>query len=195
MDNQITFKQYRNVDLIIFSVVTAVFELVATFATSKWFPGQPMAISITLAMILIAMHRWSAYAVIIAAVGGAAFCVASSASLEQFLIYCVGNSFAIFSLIYFRFLGKERVKNNFLLTLAFSASAYVFVALGRWLISLCFGSGFSELVGFLASDILSLLFAVILLWVFRGVDGLVEDQKAYLFRLERQKHENGSDDF
>ena len=53
MDNRITFKQYRNVDLFIFSLITAVGEGVATFATSRWFVGQPMAISITLAMILI----------------------------------------------------------------------------------------------------------------------------------------------
>lgn len=194
MNNQITFKQYRNVDLLIFSALTALFEAIATFATSRWFAAQPVAISITLTMILIAMHRWSAYAAIIAAAGGAAFCLASSASAEQFLIYCLGNAFALLSLVYFKFLGKEKVKSTFLLTLAFSASAYVFVCLGRWLISLCFGGGLSELVGFLTSDIISLLFAVVLLWVFRGVDGLIEDQKAYVLRLDRQRRESGSDD-
>jgi len=190
-----TFKQYRNVDLLIFSVLTAVFEAIAATATSKWFPGQPMAITITLAMILISMHRWSGYAAVIAVVSGASFCIASSASAEQFLIYCGGNIFALVSLVYFKLLTKTRVKKSFLLTLAFSATAYVAVALGRWLISLPFGTGAAELIGFLSSDILSLLFAVMILWVCRGIDGLVEDQKAYLFRLERErKGENSSSD-
>ena len=187
MDNQITFKQYRNIDLGIFCVLTAVFELIATFATSKWFPGQPMAISITLAMILIAMHRWSGFAAVIAVVGGAVFCLASSGSPEQFLIYCGGNVFALVSLIFFKLLTTSRVRESFLLVIAFSSTAYVAMALGRWLLSLPFGAGFAELVGFLVSDILSLLFAVLILWSCRAVDGLIEDQKAYLFRLERER--------
>ena len=187
MDNQITFKQYRNIDLGIFCVLTAVFELIATFATSKWFPGQPMAISITLALILITMHRWNLYAVAVAVAGGVAFCIASSASVEHFLIYCGGNLFALVSLVFFRLFGKEAVRKSFLKILLFASSAYVSVAIGRFLLSLPFGAGFSELVGFLTSDVLSLLFAVVILWVCRELDGLVEDQKAYLFRLERQR--------
>ena len=187
MDNRITFKQYRNVDLLIFSVITAVGECIATLASSRWFVGQPMAISITLAMILIAMHRWSGFAAVVAAVGGAVFCIASSASAEQFLIYCGGNIFALISLIYFRLLTKSRVRSSFLLTLAFASTAYAAMALGRWLISLPFGAGWAELVGFLVSDILSLLFAILILWTCRAVDGLVEDQKEYLFRLEKER--------
>ena len=187
MDNRITFKQYRNIDIGILCLLTAVFEVVATLATSKWFAGQPMAISITLALILIAMHRWSAYACIVAVVGGAAFCIASSASAEHFLIYCGGNVFALASLFFFKLFSKEGVKRSFLKTLCFASVAYVFMAFGRFLFSLPFGSGFPELIGFLFSDVLSLLFAVIILWLFKDVDGLVEDQKSYLFRLERQR--------
>ena len=187
MDNRITFKQYRNIDIGILCLLTAVFEVVATLATSKWFAGQPMAISITLAFILIAMHRWSAYASIVAVVGGAAFCIASSASAEHFLIYCGGNVFALASLFFFKLFGKEGVKRSFLKTLCFASVAYVLMAFGRFLFSLPFGSGFPELIGFLFSDVLSLLFAIIILWLFKDVDGLVEDQKSYLFRLERQR--------
>ena len=187
MDNRITFKQYRNIDVGLLCLLTAVFEALATFATSKWFPGQPMAISITLALTLIAMHRWGPYAGSTAVVGGIVFCLVSSASIEHFLIYCVGNAFALTSLVYFRAFGKEGVKRSFLKTLLYASTAYVAVALGRFLASLPFGADFSDLVGFLASDILSLLFAVVILWIFKDIDGLVEDQKAYLFRLEKQR--------
>ena len=67
-------------------------------------------------------------------------------------------------------------------------------AVGRFLVSLIFGGGFSELVGFLASDILSLLFAVVILYVLNGMDGLIEDQKAYLFRLERERQRDRSEE-
>jgi hypothetical protein len=194
MDNRITFKQYRNVDLFIFSLITAIGEGIATFATSRWFVGQPMAISITLAMILIAMHRWSGFAAVIAVVGGATFCLASSASPEQFLIYCGGNVFALVSLVFFKLLTKSRVRESFLLILAYSSAAYLAMALGRWILSLPFDAGFTELVGFLVSDVLSLLFAVLILWSCRSVDGLIEDQKAYLFRLERERQKEAYGD-
>ena len=187
MNNQITFKQYRNIDIGILCIVTAVFEAIATLATSKWFAGQPMAISITLALILISMHRWGAYAGAVAAVGGAAFCIFSSASAEHFLIYCVGNLFALSALLCFKLYGKEAVRRSFLKTLLYAVIAYASVAFGRFLLSLPFGGGFSDLVGFLTSDILSLLFAVVILYVMRGTDGLIEDQKAYLLRLEKQR--------
>ena len=108
--------------------VTALFEAIATLATSKWFAGQPMAISITLALILIAMHRWGPYAATVAVVGGAVFCIASSASPQHFLIYCVGNLFALSSLLYFRLFGKEAVRGSFLKTLLYASSAYVMTA-------------------------------------------------------------------
>lgn len=187
MDNRITFKQYRNIDLGILCVVTVVFEAIATLASSRWFAGQPMAISLTLLLTLIAMHRWGPFAAVIAVVGGAVFCISSSASPEHFLIYCVGNLFALSSLLYFKLFGKESVRRSFFKTLLYASSAYVMTALGRYLSSLPFGGGFAELVGFVASDVLSLLIAVIVLYALRDMDGLIEDQKAYLFRLEKQR--------
>lgn len=185
-----TFKQYRNVDIAIFAVLTAVFETVATYATSKWFPGQPMAISITPALILIVMYRWGALSAVVAAVGGVTFCVASSAAIGNYVAYCLGNMLALVSLFYFKLFGsKDAVRQSFFKTLLFASTSYVAMAVGRWVFSLPFGAAFADLVGFLTSDILSLLFAVIILWIFRGVDGLIEDQKAYLFRLERERKE------
>ena len=190
MDNRITFKQYRNIDIGILCLVTAVFEVMATLATSKWFSGQPMAISITLALILITMYRWGPYAAPVAVVGGAAFCFASTASAEHFLIYCGGNAFALASLVFFKIFGKETIRRSFLKTLLFALVSYVLVACGRFLLSLPFGAGIPDLVGFLFSDVLSLLFTVVILWLLKDVDGLIEDQKSYLLRLERQRAEN-----
>ena len=187
MDNQITFKQYRNIDLAILCGVMALCETVATLATTKWFVGQPMAISVTLLLTLIAMHRWGLYSLPVALVGGAAFCLSSSATAAQFLIYCIGNLFALSSLLYFKLFGKEAVRKSFLKTLLYASSAYMTMALGRFIISLPFGGGLPELIGFLTSDILSLLLAVIVLYALRETDGLIEDQKTYLFRLEKQR--------
>ncbi len=182
-----TFGQYRRMDILIFTVLTAVFECIVTLATAKWFWSQPVAISITLTLVLIVMHRWGAYAALIAAVGGITFCITSGAGVEHYLIYAVGNTFAIVSLIYFKIFGKEQVRKSFFKTLLFATTSYVSVALGRWLISLIFGAGFSELVAFLTTDLITLLFAVVILYAGKGVDGLIEDQKQYVIRVNKEK--------
>jgi len=42
---QITFEQYRSLDLMIWTVITVVFEAITTLATNKWFYAQPVAMS------------------------------------------------------------------------------------------------------------------------------------------------------
>ena len=43
------------------------------------------------------------------------------------------------------------------------------------------------IVTFLTTDIMSLVFAVLVIALFRKTDGMLEDQKAYLLRLDQQK--------
>ena len=106
------------------------------------------------------------------------------------ILRTIGNVFALISLAYFKLFGKEGVRNSFLKTLLFASTSYVAVALGRWLISLFFGAGFKELVGFVSSDVISLVFAVAIIYSCRSVDGLVEDQKKYVLRVNEKKEED-----
>lgn len=59
--NNISFEQYRKIDLTILSVLTVVSEGLVTLATDKWFVGVPFAISTSLLFILITMMRWGVY--------------------------------------------------------------------------------------------------------------------------------------
>ena len=61
--------------------------------------------------------------------------------------------------------------------------------IGRWLISLFFGADLRTLLVYLGTDIISLLFASVLMMLMRKTDGMIEDQKAYLFRLQREREE------
>ncbi len=191
--NQITFKQYRNIDLTIFVVLTIFFEAITTAATSKWFVLQPVALSISLALVCIVMMRWSGWAAILAVAGGVAFCVVSGATFEQYLIYCVGNMMALLALAVIKGLGKETIRNSIPKLLLFGFAAYVGMEFGRWLVSLFFGGDFMALAVYLTTDIMTLVFAEVILILFRKSEGMLEDQKAYLLRLDREKN-GGIDD-
>lgn len=187
--SNLTFKQYRTVDLITFSAILALSEIIATVATKKWFNLQSIAISTTLLFVCIIMMRWSGFAAIPACFGGLVFCIASRANLQQYVIYIVGNCAALLSMLWFKVFKKEGVRKDPLKLILFVITAYLSLQLGRWGVSLCFGAGLKELIGFLTSDVISLLFTAIVMVLMRGVEGMIEDQKAYLFRLERERKE------
>lgn len=185
--NNITFKQYRSIDLFLFGFLLALSEAITTIATNKWFYAQPVAISTTFIFICMVMIRWSGFAAIHACLGGLVFCIASGANPEQYLIYIVGNCFSLLAMVCFKIFTKEQIRKKPVILLAFTVSAYLFMQIGRWFISLFFGGTLQTLLTFITTDSITLLFATLVMALMRGVDGMIEDQKAYLFRVQREK--------
>ena len=91
MKRQITFRQYRAMDLFLFTALLCICETLITFAATRWFPGQPYTLCITPAVTAIVLVRWGPFAAIPAVAGSFAFCVASGATLQQYAIYCIGS--------------------------------------------------------------------------------------------------------
>ena len=185
--SNITFKQYRNIDLFIFSLLLTLSEAITTIATNKWFAAQPVAISTTLIFICIIMMRWGGYAIIPACLGGFVFCVASGASANQYLIYIVGNCAALSAMLWFKVCNKEDIRKSPFKIALFVLTSYATMQIGRWLISLLFACKIETLLVYVSVDIISLLFTVVVMIIMRNTDGMIEDQKSYLFRLQREK--------
>lgn len=185
--NNISFKQYRAIDLIIWLVILSVFESVTVMAASRWFPGELYTLSQTVAVLCIVMMRWGGYAVFHAVAGGLAFCLVQGASAEQFAVYCVGNCFALAAIALYRVIGKEKVRSKYYWTMLFATVAFCGAQLGRWLVSLAFGGTFGSVVTFFLADSLSLVYSIVVVLIARKVDGLFEDQKSYLIRTEAER--------
>ncbi|MCM1164492.1 MAG: hypothetical protein NC299_06160 [Lachnospiraceae bacterium] len=192
--NNISFKQYRAIDLGIMAVILAVVEALTAKAASSWFPMEFYALSPSIAVICIVMMRWGGFAALHAVVGGAAYCLALGASAEQFAVYCVGNCAALVSLVLIKALGKRKIKDSALFTVIFTVLAFVGTELGRGLVSLIFGSPIDSVLRFFATDSLSLVFAVVVVLISRRVDGLFEDQRDYLIRTEAERRRAQSPD-
>ena len=58
------------------------------------------------------------------------------------------------------------------------------------------GKGFGALVDFLTTDILSWVFALVVVWIARRLDGVFEDQISHLVRLksDEEKEKGGKDE-
>lgn len=187
MNKSITFSQYRGIDLTILTVLTVGAEAIVALAASKWFPNELYSLSPMVAMVCILMMRWSAWAVIPAVLSGLAFCAVSGATSAQFLIYGVGNCGALLALIWFAAIGKEAVRKKALMTVLFAVTAFAGAICGRWIIALLLGWEVDVVIDFFLADCLSLVFAVGVTQLSRRIDGLFEDQKAYLIRTEEER--------
>lgn len=187
MKRQLTFSQYRSIDLGIFAAMLLIFEYIIIAAATSWFPAQPYTVSVVAAVTAIVMMRWGPWAAIHAVLGGAVFCFFSGAAPVHYLIYCVGNLAGLLPLLMLRFLGSERVRNDALLSLLFALLTQLFMQLGRAGIALALGHTFESCVAFVTTDALSALFTMVIIWIVRRLDGLFENQKTYLLRLDKER--------
>ena len=186
----ISFKQYKMIDLSFITLLLLISESITTLATTTWFVAQPIAISTTLIFVLIGMMRWSGFGAIYAVVGGLTFAIVSGGGPQQAAIYAIGNLGALLALLVILPVGKEKVRASIPLLILTAAVAYLGMVLGRWLVSLAIYHDPGAIVAFLATDVISLLFAAVIFVLMRGVDGMIEDQKHYLLRLDRERREN-----
>ena len=182
---KISFKQYRAIDLMLIFLAAA--EALIVTASNSWFPDEIYVLSPTVALVCIVMMRWDFFAAIHAVGGGLALCIASGARPEQYLIYCVGNCFALLALLWFKFCGKALIRSKIVFTVLYTVSAFLAVQVGRWLMGLILGGRAEDILSFLTTDSLSLLFAVVVVLLARKLDGVFEDQKSYLFRIQKEK--------
>lgn len=185
--NNISFKQYRIIDLAIWAFILTVFESLTVLAATRWFPGELYMLSQVVAVLCIVMMRWGGYAAVHAVIGGAVFCLISGGNGPQFAVYCIGNCFVLLALFLFKALGKEKVRAGVLWTILFVILAFCGAQVGRWLVSLLLGGSPASIISFFMTDSLSLPYAVVVVLIARRMDGVYEDQKNYLIRTEDER--------
>ena len=186
MNRQISFEQYRAIDLTLFGVILCVSEMLIVNAARFWYPDQLYTVSVVGALVAIVLMRWGPWAGIHAILGGAVFCLASRGTGRQLLIYCAGNLLSLLMLLPLRLLGKEKIRADGFLSVSFGLATLLLMQLGRALTALILGTAFSDCLGFFVTDALSLLFTGVILWVARRLDGIFEDQKHYLLRIHKE---------
>ena len=186
MKRQLTFGDYRIIDLCLFAVMLSASEFIITSAASKWFPGQPFTVSVTAAITTIVFIRWGAWGAVHALLGGLVFCYASGATMQQYLIYGIGNLFSLIILLPVRKIGSEKIRTDQLFSMLTAELTLLFMQTGRSLVALALGYEMGRCVGFFTTDSLSGLFAMVIIYIVRNLDGIFEDQKMYLIRLQKE---------
>ena len=118
--------------------------------------------------------------------GGVVYTILSGGTAQHFAIYSVGNLLAMAALVMFRVWDKERIRKNTTLTLVFALCVQLLMQLGRAGVAALLGYEPAVCLGFITTDILSELFTLFVAWIVRRVEGLFEDQKHYLLRIQSE---------
>ena len=192
-----SFKAYRAIDLCIMTAIIIIGELILSFASNVWFKLDSLAISITLPILLIVSMRWGWRVVYPAAIGGLMSCLFSQISggqkftLQLLLISEVGTLTILFSLVWFKLIGKQKTKENLAIALCFAIVMYLLNSVGSGIATaIVNGDGlFACIVLYFTRNSITCLFAAIIIIIVRKLDGVFEDQKTYLLRLEKQKEQ------
>ena len=189
MQKRRTVKQYRALDLAMFALMLTVAETLAVTAARRWFPNEPYTVSVTPAITTIVMMRWGPWAGLHAALGGVLFCLTSGAGMKHYVIYGLGNLLSLAALGYLRFATPEGIRQSAWKSLTLALMATLLMQLGRALIAVVLGSAPAAALGFFTTDVITLLFTLVLIWIARRLDGIFEEQNHYLRRLRRQEND------
>lgn len=195
MERKISFEQYRAIDLSILSVVLVICQFLTHLATSFWFPEQLYVVSPVAGMTALVMMRWGGYAALPAVLGGVVFTALSGGNARHFLIYGGGNLVSLLALLMFKFYGKERIRKESFLAVVFAIAVQLLMQLGRAALAAVLGFPTAACIGFITTDILSILFTIFIIWTVRRIEGLFEDQKNYLLRIQKEQQVERGEQF
>ena len=194
MNRQISLSQYRTIDLAIMTGLMAASQLVIQIAVSRFYAEQTgYIVSPVAAVVALVMMRWGPWAAVPAVLGGVILTLLSGGTAEQMLIYSAGNLLAMPALLYLKLLGKERVRGNAVLALVFAALVQLLMQFGRAGVALLLGHPLLACWDFITTDAMSILFTMVIIWVVRRVEGLFEDQKHYLLRVQQEQSVKGGE--
>ncbi len=172
-----------------FALMLTVAETLAVTAARRWFPNEPYTVSVTPAITAIVMMRWGPWAGLHAALGGVVFCLTSGAGVKHYAIYGLGNLLSLAALTYIRSATPEGIRESVWKSLALALMVTLLMQLGRALIAVVLGSDPVAALGFFTTDVITVLFTLVLIWIARRLDGIFEEQNHYLLRLRQQENE------
>ena len=201
MKRQLSLGEYRAIDLALFAVILALFEfLIVRFAI-----GSLYTVSLAAVFTAIVYMRWGWWGAIHAILAGVLFCfyysgVAPPGSVrpEQYIIYPLGNLFSLAAVPVLKKVGEERVRQSSTASVIFSLSVILLMQGGRAVVgviamiigqqgALDWAVAGQRALGCFTTDSLSILFTMVVTWIVRRLDGVFEEQRHYLTRIQEER--------
>lgn len=188
MKRQLTLQEYRRIDLGLFALMLAVFEfIILKVTTSQFFWDQAFTVSLAGAIASIVYMRWGYWGGIHAALAGLLYCFYLGGAADQYMIYVLGNLLSLAAVPALKKLGPQRVRDGRFSSLLFPLAVILLMQVGRVLVAVILGNPLASALALLSRDSLSILFTLVIVWIARRLDGIYEDQRHYLLRIQEER--------
>ena len=191
----ISFRQYKYTDLFFFALVLGISELLIFCSFRFWFSdaNDKYYINFMLPIALTVIMRWGWVGGVYAVADGVVLCAIQGGSWQSYISYIIGTACIASVLLLTKFVGKEKIRGKWYLTLAYILAGWVSVNLGIACAGAAFGDNFLRLLGLNFGlgvyGALSLAAAVAVIMLLRRLEGMFEDQKHYLIRKDKERKE------
>lgn len=194
----ISFKQYKFTDLFLFAVILFIFDLIAHFAPIAMEGAAYFIYTLTVPIVLLVMIRWGWPCVFFAVGDGIIQSLLNNTGVWQsYVSYSVGNCFMLLLLPAVKLIGKQRVTQTWYGSVLFMFCGWALQILGvsvtMWLTTVSTGGNFTGYLlsnmGFGLTGFMSLAAGIVIILIVRRLDGICEDQKHYLLRLDAERRE------
>ena len=191
----VSLRQYKYTDLFFFALALGISELLVFCAFNYWFKGtvDKFYINFMLAISLTVIMRWGWIGGVYAVVDGVVQCAIMGGTWQSYIIYMVGTACIFSVLILTKFVGKEKLRSRWFLTLPYILAGWVAVNLGIACTSAAFGDNFlvalGSSFGLGVYGIFGLATTIVVIMIMRRLDGMFEDQKHFLIRQDEERKE------
>lgn len=188
MKRQLTLQEYRGIDLVLFALMLVIFEfIILKVTTSRFFWDQAFTVSLAGAITSIVYMRWGYWGGIHAALAGVLYCFCLGGTADQYMIYALGNLLSLAAVPVLKKLGPQRVREGRFSSLMFPLAVVLLMQGGRVLVAVVLGNPLGSAMALLSRDSLSILFTLVIVWIARRLDGIYEDQRHYLLRIQEER--------
>ena len=106
--------------------------------------------------------------------------------LWQYAVFGIGNLLCMLALIPMKKYGWQKIRDNTLACMGFGLLVALLMQTGRAIVSLIFISDPAACLMHYTTDVIPAFFTVLLMWIARRVDGLLEEQIHYVKRIGRE---------
>lgn len=186
MDRKISFSTYRSIDIAIFTLLMIIFEFLS-IKGFEWLNGI-YSLSLFLVISLITMLRWKFWAIIPIIASGITYSLAhQDGTYQNMIVYSVGNLFSLLSLVWIFPDQKKLEKNHFVIL--FVLTGFFSYCVGRsFIASIIFQKSFADLlIGFLGTESLNAVISLVVIFIAKRQNGILEDQKKYILRVQEEE--------
>lgn len=195
----ISIKQYRFTDLFLIAVILVAFDLIVFFAQKVFAADASFVFTLTLPITLLVMMRWGWPSVFFAVGDGVLLSLLyHTYDWQSYCSYAVGNAFLMLLLVATALVGKKTIAKKWTFSALFVIVGWALMNFGITATEAVLGLDFLAMLslnfGLNGTGLMSLAAGLIVILIMRRFDGMFEDQRAYLKRLEEERDEKEKKD-